>query len=92
MDAILISEFNQCSMIFNPQLKTRDKDMVKLEQSTAVLFNNSGYPFINPSNYELEWWIDKETFNKRMELLKKNNLIDNQNNRTLTFTPTPTTA
>jgi hypothetical protein len=89
MDAILISEFNQTSMIFNPQLITRTNDMVKLDQASKGLFKNSGYPFINSSNYELEWWIGKDIYDKRMELLKKNNLVNPKSNRTLIATPVP---
>ena len=67
-DDILIKEFNATVVIFNPAMSdaSRAQSMVKVEKSLLNYFNNRGYPRIEPNTYELEWYIDKSTFNSRV--------------------------
>lgn len=85
-DDILIKEFNTTSKLFNPAMHmvenaTRIKnditvagELVKVPQALLNFFNNRGYPWINPDNYELEWWIPLNVYNGRI-----GSLILNQN-------------
>lgn len=68
-DDILIKEFNQTVGIFNPGMtdKSRSSSMVKLPKEWILNFKNRGYPRINPDNYQLEWWVDKELFKIRTQ-------------------------
>jgi hypothetical protein len=72
-DDILIREFNQAVVLQNNQMDdsgdennpdaTREQYYVQLDALYAPLFNNMGYPRINPDTYELQWWIDKDIYN-----------------------------
>ncbi len=72
-DDILIREFNQAVVLQNSQMddsgdtsnmdSTREQYYVQLDQKYAPLFNNMGYPRINPDTYELQWWVDKDIYN-----------------------------
>jgi len=62
-DDILIKEFNEVSCIFNPDIrrmldnKTHNLEIIPHE--LLNLFNHRGYPIINPTTYELNWYINK---------------------------------
>lgn len=67
-DDILIQEFNATSLIFNKDLKEvlsydgKDGSTVNFEKIPFELrdtFNHRGYPIIDTTTYELEWWVDK---------------------------------
>jgi hypothetical protein len=71
-DDILIEEFNATSIKFNPGLdyntygsdkSARDYYYTKIPIKALGLFNNKGYPIINPDTYELEWYIENDVFN-----------------------------
>lgn len=64
LDPILISEFNQVVQEFNKDMKDsrRSRNYAKLVNNDARYFNFRGYPRINPTTYELEWWVDKEEY------------------------------
>lgn len=66
-DDISVREFNDTVKIFNPSMRdaNRGTDMVKVDSSLLQLFNNRGYPFINPNSYELEWWVFRDNFLQR---------------------------
>lgn len=66
-DDILIHEFNQTVCIFNPSMVDgeRERSMTRIKKELYHLFKNRGYPRINPNNYELQWWVDKEYFRAR---------------------------
>ncbi len=75
-DDILIKEFNNTVVIFNPDMEDgmRDMVMMKVDASLLRLFNNRGYPRINPDNYELEWYVDVGYFSRRLEALSTTGL------------------
>lgn len=65
-DPILIKEFNTIVQIFNPDMMddARPRTMRKIPREYLNYFNYYGYPQINLKNYELEWWVSNEDFNK----------------------------
>lgn len=77
-DDILIREFNATVRIFNPDMvavmtaKRIPNDLtiagklVKVPPGLVVYFNNRGYPWINPDNYELEWWIPIDVYHNKI--------------------------
>lgn len=64
MDEILIREFNNTTVMFNPSMNGSkiESTMTKIPITALGLFNNKGYPRINESTYELEWWVFKEDY------------------------------
>jgi hypothetical protein len=63
-DPILLYTFNKTVVDFNHSMA----DSVRAQLNTQIpmaalqLFNNRGYPRINPDTWELEWWIDNATY------------------------------
>jgi hypothetical protein len=66
-DDITIKEFNQTTVIFNPMMSdaNRESYMIRVEPALLQMFNNRGYPRINPNTYVLEWWVPKDLFTQR---------------------------
>lgn len=64
-DDILIDEFNKTTIMFNDSLKdgARERHYKKVPIEALGIFNNRGYPRINPDTYELEWWVDLTEYN-----------------------------
>lgn len=70
-DDILIHEFNKVVEIFNPDMKESNlSKMVRIPDNDAPfglsiknLFNNAGYPRIDPYTYELEWYVSPSVYN-----------------------------
>lgn len=86
-DDILIKEFNDTVSIFNPYMRDQARELylVKVHPSLLSYFNNRGYPRINPSNYELEWWVPGSLWTARTNGLLNNkavNPIAQDNNET----------
>ena len=77
LDDILVFEFNKTVVIFNVHMKdgTREQTMTKVNPAMLTIFNNRGYPRINPDNYKLEWWVDKTVFAAKSTLLDKYGLM-----------------
>lgn len=75
-DDILIKEFNQTVSIFNPDMldRNRENGMVQVKKNTIGMFNNRGYPRIDPSSNELQWWVPRDVFNNRTKAFLTNNL------------------
>lgn len=67
LDDILVDEFNRTVIQFNSNMKdgNRERIMYKINKNIVHLFNNRGYPRINPNTYELEWWIDNNLYQSR---------------------------
>lgn len=67
LDDILVYEFNKSVIQFNSNMKdgNRERIMYKINKNIVHLFNNRGYPRINPNTYELEWWIDNNLYQSR---------------------------
>lgn len=65
-DDILVREFNETVVIFNPHMhdSSRQSTLIKVPPALIQAFNNYGYPRINPDTTELEWWVFLETYNK----------------------------
>lgn len=76
-DDIVIAEFNQSVCIFNPGMRDdyRDTAMVKVNKNLIGYFNNRGYPRINPTNNELEWYIATDLFNNRVLSMIQKNIV-----------------
>lgn len=68
-DDILIFEFNKTVEIFNSEMRDENRDsvMLNIPQDLLSLFNNRGYPRINPDDYSLEWWISKEQYQSKLQ-------------------------
>jgi hypothetical protein len=64
VDAVLIQEFNEVVQIFNPLMRKRFRNstMVAVPFNYLILFNNSGYPFIDTDTYELKWFVTKALY------------------------------
>ena len=77
-DDILINDFNKTVCAFNPAMKDKHRGtyMVKLSKLLAGTFNHRGYPRINPSTHELEWYVGKSMFSARTSAFIKANLAD----------------
>lgn len=80
LDDILVKEFNKSVVQFNKAMadSTRERGLIKVKKNVLHLFNNRGYPRINPNTYELEWWIDNSLFSQRTKVFIENNLTDPQ--------------
>ncbi len=63
-DPILLYTFNQTVCAFNHSMTdaNRTSNNTKIPITALQLFNNRGYPRINPDTWELEWWIDNATY------------------------------
>lgn len=59
LDDILIKEFNDTVVIFNPSMSDTNRlnSMYKIDYSVLHYFNYNGYPRIDPDTNELEWWV-----------------------------------
>ena len=76
-DDILILEFNRTVEIFNPGMTDAERSitMTQIPIQYLSIFNNRGYPRINPDTYQLEWWVSAELFNSTINALGQVNNI-----------------
>jgi hypothetical protein len=67
-DDILVDEFNRTSVMFNPTFADGRREQLyhKLTPNELALFNNQGFPRINPDSLELEWWVDADQYNSNI--------------------------
>lgn len=70
-DDILIWAFNKTVGIFHPGMRdgnngatnaNRNSKMTQIPYQELPLFNNRGYPRIDPATRELQWWIEKDYY------------------------------
>lgn len=67
-DDILIDQFNRLVTRFNPGMRDDSRVVAgkngykRVPMETLHLFNNYGYPRINPITRELEWWVSSAVF------------------------------
>jgi len=63
-DHILVREFNAAVGIFNPAMRDANYylDMVQVPEAALLLFNNMGYPRIDPDSLELQWWVSQDQY------------------------------
>lgn len=72
-DDIVVGEFNSAVEIFNVNMRERkdqsyrNSNMKKIDIDLLGMFNNRGYPRINPDSYELEWYVSKEEYFRVMD-------------------------
>lgn len=66
-DDILVWAFNKLVSTFNTAMRDdrRDSLMIAIPYEYLKLFNNRGYPRINPESYELQWWIEIDHYNTK---------------------------
>jgi hypothetical protein len=98
-DPILIDEFNRTSAMFNDAMSdkyfttsrdasgnivTTNSIYKQIPIAALDLFNNRGYPRINPYTYELEWWVDTQEYNYRLPQITASTIVANQKNGTAT--------
>jgi hypothetical protein len=80
LDDILISEFNATVAIFNPSMdgvrskagvrdSSLDRDMVQIPHDYLAIFNNRGYPRIDPDTYDFNWYVSKRDFTNKMQAI-----------------------
>lgn len=65
MDDIILYDFNRAVCIGNADMnddQRKNAQMVKIPAEYIFLFNHLGYPRINPTTFELEWWVYNEQF------------------------------
>jgi hypothetical protein len=80
-DPILLYTFNQTVCAFNDTMTDTNRSSLntKIPMGALQLFNNRGYPRINPDNWELEWWIDNQTYQQLIPLTKTvSSVVNNQ--------------
>lgn len=70
-DDILIDEFNKTVAMFNSEMgdDSRASAYQQIPIAALNIFNNRGYPYINPNTYVLEWWVDKREYALRLPLV-----------------------
>lgn len=85
MDDITIFEFNKTVAIFNPSMNSdrRETELIQIPRTLLTYFNNRGYPRINPDNYELEWWTERELFLQRTDKILANSMVDKESEKHL---------
>ena len=63
--AILMKEFNETQAIFNPEYRKMmnggSSNLEKIPHKLLGLLNFRGYPYINTTTLELEWYINKNS-------------------------------
>lgn len=65
MDDMIIHDFNAAVCIANNDMlpdQRQNAGMTKVPTEYIYLFNHLGYPYINPTTFELEWWVYTNTF------------------------------
>jgi len=67
---MLIYEFNRTVQLFNDTMKNRYRESMyrRVDAEFLEIFNNRGYPRINPNTYELEWWVPKDIYNQKLSI------------------------
>jgi len=69
-DPLLIHEFNRTVQLFNDTMRNQYRSsMYKLVDIEFLsIFNNRGYPRINPETRDLEWWVPNDIYNQKMAI------------------------
>jgi aspartyl-tRNA synthetase len=89
-DDILIRAFNQVVGYFNSGMKVdRIHDvpgpsMIKIPFEYLDIFNNRGYPRINPKTRELEWYVNADYYAAKIDAYKE---FDSKLDNVLGFNP-----
>lgn len=67
MDDMIIHDFNAAVCIGNSDMaddQRQNAGLIKVPYEYIFLFNHLGYPRINVSTFELEWWVYNDTFTR----------------------------
>lgn len=76
-DDILIRSFNQVVGYFHKGMKTKSvldepgPSVIKIPFEYLNIFNNRGYPRINPRTRELEWYVNADYYVAKIEAYKQ---------------------
>lgn len=75
MDDLLIYDFNKAVAIFNPGMSDDglDVEMIEVPEMYLSLFNNRGYPRIDPNTYKFSWYVSREFFDAKMKSINNFN-------------------
>lgn len=67
-DPILVQEFNHVVGYFNEDMREdrRDALMIQVPAGALQIFNNRGYPYIDPDTMELQWWVSRNQYDATM--------------------------
>lgn len=86
-DDILVYEFNRTVGMFNPSMAEQqfsrrqiDRDNwewtnpynTKVPLEALMIFNNRGYPRIDPITYNLDWWVSNQDFQQLWPVYERN--------------------
>jgi len=90
-DPILIKEFNEVSAIFNSDVRNlltgKNNNLEEIPYDLLKYTNNRGYPIINPTTYELKWYLSKSSITyKTLSKLVKDKKFDIKQNGKNTHT------
>lgn len=74
-DDIIVRSFNDVVSYFNEDMCGDDlamvsrpsENMVKIPFEHLSIFNHRGYPWINPSTYELEWYVSSAYYQSKIQ-------------------------
>jgi hypothetical protein len=71
-DPILVHEFNKVVHLFNPGMKpsVRNQHYIQIPYEVIGFFNMRGYPQIDPTTMELQWWIPYRMFQSYLTQLQ----------------------
>lgn len=85
-DDILIKEFNDTVVVFNPAMADNMRSMmVKVGKNVAPMFKNRCYPRIDPKTYQLEWYVAGDTYKARTRSFLEANLATEEKVSGVTF-------
>ena len=57
-------------------LKPQNKDCTQIPMDALTIFNNRGYPRIDPETYELQWWVDNDDYRTLLPLYEEHNQVE----------------
>jgi hypothetical protein len=63
-DPIIFRSFNETVTTFNKFMLNKEENMVKLSSEQIWRANYRGYPYVNLDTFELEWWADKQVYER----------------------------
>lgn len=71
-DDIIIEAFNTAVSYFHSGMKkdNRAKYMTQIPFNLLPLFNNRGYPYIDPKSMQLQWFIDTNIYQAKLNAFK----------------------
>jgi len=75
-DPILVEEFNRCVESMHGSrfdARSRYNYFSQVPKFLLGYFNNIGYPYIDPTTYELSWWVRRQTFDQIVNEIKEIN-------------------